>query len=311
MALITGVMVIGASLLYSIIAIKLEKQYWATSLTKTVDDNVLRGLYEAVSRGEVGWLDVDPKFPLPRLVPGINLILYHVGGNCYIENDCNRFPVSEATGDRWGVTERTIDLSDAVVRNIVIEDLVEIVRQGDKVAPGGSIIGVHLDNVHRLTAEDLGEVFNGFLKAVQAARYDGRISKSRKIGYIAKNNPKEFKRALDQGLLDALPLYQINENAKLNEEQMLDNDSRLAQQIGQKYCIPVFLKTFGSDVAYTIERDHHSENVNVSKDMTIRMAQMPKISGAAWSVDEGSYHPIIFVQGSPVPNARLPFGYCP
>jgi len=54
-------------------------------------------------------------------------------------------------------------------RQIVIEDLVTIVEQGDKVAPEDSIVGVHLDNVHRLTAEGLAEVFNGFLKAVQAA----------------------------------------------------------------------------------------------------------------------------------------------
>jgi hypothetical protein len=30
------------------------------------------------------------------------------------------------------------------------------------------------------------------------------------------------------------------------------------------------------------------------------MAQMPNISGVAWSADESSYHPILFVQGSPV-----------
>jgi hypothetical protein len=36
------------------------------------------------------------------------------------------------------------------------------------------------------------------------------------------------------------------------------------------------------------------------------MAQMPNIAGVAWSVDEGSYHPTIFVQGSPVPQAPLP-----
>ena len=108
-----------------------------------------------------------------------------------------------------------------------------------------------------------------------------------------------------------LPLYQINENAKLNEVGLLDNDSRRAQQIGQQYCIPVFLKTFGSDVAYTIQRNNRSVNVYVSEDMTARMAQMPNISGAAWSADEGSYHPTVFIQGTAVPNARLPFGYCP
>jgi hypothetical protein len=287
------------------------KQYWATSLTKDVDDNVLNGLYEAVRRGEVGWLDFDPKFRLPRLVPGVNLILYHVGGNCYIGNDCNRFPASRPTGDRWGDTERTLDLNDAVVRDIVIEDLVSIVQQGDKVAPHSSIVGVHLDNVHNLTADGLAKVFNGFLKAVQDAQHKGQISITRKVGYIAKNNPKEFMRALTQGLLAALPLYQINENARLTEEQVLDNDSRIAQKIGEEFCIPVFLKTFGSDVAYTIQRDGHSESVYVSKEMTTRMAHKPNISGAAWSVDESSYHPTIFVQGSPVLNLRLPFGYCP
>jgi hypothetical protein len=32
---------------------------------------------------------------------------------------------------------------------------------------------------------------------------------------------------------------------------------------------------------------------------------MPSISGAAWSADEGKYHPTIFAQGSPVREGRL------
>ena len=48
----------------------------------------------------------------------------------------------------------------------------------------------------------------------------------------------------------------------------------------------------------------------LSEDMTRRMAQMPNIAGVAWSVDEGSYHPTIFVQGSPVPQAPLPLCDC-
>ena len=45
---------------------------------------------------------------------------------------------------------------------------------------------------------------------------DGRASSpaTREVGYIAKNNPDAFKQALEDGLLDAMPLYQINENAK-------------------------------------------------------------------------------------------------
>jgi hypothetical protein len=44
--------------------------------------------------------------------------------------------------------------------------------------------------------------------------------------------------------------YQINENARLRRDGTLDHDSRTVQQTGWKYCIPIFLKTFGSDVAY-------------------------------------------------------------
>jgi hypothetical protein len=47
--------------------------------------------------------------------------------------------------------------------------------------------------------------------------------------------------------------------------------------------------------------------VYVSVDMTRRMAQMPNISGAAFSVDEKNYQPTIFVQGLPV--RQVPFGY--
>ena len=311
-AVIAGVLAIGGLLINSLTgtAGELKKQYWATSLTSAVDANLVQGLYAAVARGEVGWLDIDPKNPIPPMTSGINLILYHVGGYCYIGSDCDRFPSSEPTGDRWGNTERVIDLDDPATRKIVIEDLVTIVQQGDQVAPAGSIVGVHLDNVHRLGAQGLADVFNEFLKAAEAARHQGLISKSREIGYVAKNNPKAFKQALDQRLLDVSPVYQINENAKLNQDGKLNDSSRVAQQIGRQYCIPVFLKTFGSDVAYTIEQDGSREDVYLSEDMTRRMAQMPNISGVAWSIDEGSYQPTIFVQGSPVPQAPLPLGDC-
>ena len=43
---------------------EMKKQYWATSLARTVDDALLRGLDAAVARGEVGWLDVEPKYPI-------------------------------------------------------------------------------------------------------------------------------------------------------------------------------------------------------------------------------------------------------
>jgi hypothetical protein len=310
-AALAGLLSAGLLLIYSPTASagELKKQYWATSLAGTVDDNLLQGLYEAVARGETGWLDVDPKHPFPRLVPGINLILYHVGGNCYAGDDCRRFPSSQPTGDRWSDTERIIDLNDPAARKIVIDDLVTMVRHGDEVALDGSIVGVHLDNVHRLDARGLANVFNDFLKAVEAARRQGLISKSRVVGYVAKNNPDDFKQALDQRWLEMPPLYQINENAKLSQDGMLDNESRLAQMIGRQYCIPVFLKTFGSDVAYTIEQD--GNHVYVSENMATRMAQLPSISGVAWSIDEEKYHPTMFAQGAPVQQERGAFGCRP
>jgi hypothetical protein len=284
-----------------------KKQYWATSLSRTVDGGLLQGLQEAVARGEVGWLDVDPKFPVPAMTPGVNLILYHVGGNCYIGADCDRFPASEPTGDQWGDKERMIDLNDPETRKIVVADLLGIVRQADELAPNGSTVGVHLDNVHRLDADGLAGIFNEYLQAVEAARQQGLISKTRMVGYIAKNNPEAFREALDQRLLDAAPLYQINENAISSRDGMLDDDSRIAQQIGRRYGIPVFLKTFGTDVAYTIEQDGNQVNVHVSPDMTRRMAQIPSISGAAWSPDEARYQPTLFAQGSPVRQVLFPY----
>lgn len=277
-----------------------RRQYWATSLSGPVDATILRGLYQAVARGEVGWLDIDAASAIPSLVPRINLILYHVGGNCYTGADCDRFPSSQSTGDRWGDTERALDLKDPATRKIVIEDLVAIVQQGDEVAPPDAIVGVHLDNVHKLTAEGLAALFNEFLSAVQAARRQDRISKTRRVGYVAKNNPKEFNQALDQKLLSAPPLYQINENARLNQEGVLDPDSRLAQEIGRRCSIPVFLKTFGSDIAYTVDEGYETMQVEVSQDMARRMAGMPHISGVAWSADEANYHPTLFEQGEPV-----------
>ena len=158
-----------------------------------------------------------------------------------------------------------IDLNDPVARNVVIGDLVAIVQQADRLAPDGSIVGVHLDNVHRLNAQGLADVFNDFLKAIEAARLQGLVSRTRKVGYIAKNNPGSFKQALDLSLLDAPPLYQINENAKLNGDGILDHASRIAQEIGRRCSIPVFLKTFGWNVAYTIEQDGDSVDVDVSR----------------------------------------------
>ena len=167
-------------------------------------------------------------------------------------------------------------------------------------------MGVHFDNVHRAKAEELADLFNEFLTAIAVAREQGRITKTRRVGYVAKNNPQEFSRALEQKLLDAPPLYQINENARLNQEGILDSDSRMAQEIGRRCNIPVFLKTFGSDVAYTIDDNGDKTEVVVSQEMTKDMAQMPYISGAAWSVNEANYRPTLFAQGSPV--REVPFG---
>ena len=281
-----------------------SKQYWATSLSDTVDSGLLQGLQDAVAKKEVGWLDVDPKSPVPAVAPGINLIFYHVGGNCYIGSDCDRFPSSKPTGDRWGDEEREIDLNDTETRRIVVADLIGIVRQADELAPKGATVGVHLDNVHKLGADVLARVFNDYLDAVVSAKREGLISKTRTVGYIAKNNPEGFKKALDQKLLRTPPLYQINENAKLGPDGALDKNSRAAQDIGRRYHIPVFLKTFGTDVAYTTEQDGKSVDVNVSEDMTRQMAKKPYISGAAWSADEARYQPTLFAQGSPVKQRR-------
>jgi hypothetical protein len=288
---------------------ELKKQYWATSLSGAVDDGIMQGLYDAAARGEVGWLDIDPAHSLPALRRGINLILYHVGGNCYIGSDCSRFPSSQPTGDRWGNNEREIDLADPAVRRIVVEDLLALVRQGDATAPAGAIVGVHLDNVHRLDAAGLAGVFNEFLRAVEGARRQGSISATRPVGYVAKNNPRAFREALTQKLLAALPLYQINENARLREDGELNNASRVAQEIGRRCGIPVFLKTFGSDVAYTLEQGADNTDVHVSQRMARRMAQLPDISGVAWSADESKYHPTLFVQGAPAAEAEFSPGY--
>jgi hypothetical protein len=281
-----------------------KKHYWATSLSRAVDANIMQGLYAAVARGEIGWLDVDPRRPLARLAPGINLILYHVGGNCYIGPDCDRFPFSQPTDDRWGERERGIDLTDAATRKIVVNDLLAIVQRADKIAPADASIGVHVDNVHRLGAQDLAALFNEYLAAIAAAKNQGLISKGRNTGYIAKNNPRGFKRALDQKLLDSAPFYVISENATLREDGRLNGQSRIAQDIGRCYGIPVFLKTFGSDIAYRIEQQdppgERGREVHVTREMAREMARLPHIAGVAWSVDEGRYHPVEFVQGAPV-----------
>ena len=307
-ASIKAALTIGILLVFALPAEteELRKQYWATSLSGAVHDTLLQGLDEAVTRGEVGWLDVDWQNGIPKMRRGINLILYHVGGNCYTGSDCDRFPSSEPTGDRWGKTERMIDLTDAAARKIVVDDLLKLAQHADGIAPASSIIGVHLDNVHKLDARGLADVFNEFLKSVKAAQDRGLISKARKIGYVAKNNPRAFSKALEQNWLDAPPLYQINENARLDRDGVLDPESRIAQQVGKRCRIPVFLKTFGTDIAYTIEENGEQPNVFVTKEMSEEMAQMPDVSGVAWSPDEANYHPTVFFQGSPV--REVPFG---
>jgi hypothetical protein len=182
----------------------------------------------------------------------------------------------------------------------VVADMINLVRRADERAPAGATVGVHLDNVQRLDAGRLALLFNEYLAAVDSAKEQGLISKTRTVGYVAKNNPEGFKGALDLKLLKTPPLYQINENATLNQEGALDESSRVAQDLGRRYNVPVFLKTFGTDVAYTIERDGKRVDINVTQDMTRRMAEMPNISGAAWSSDEAHYQPTLFAQGAPV-----------
>ena len=50
-------------------------------------------------------------------------------------------------------------------------------------------------------------------------------------------------------------------------------------------------------------------NFYVSQDMARRMAELPNIAGVAWSADEATYHPTLFVQGSPAPVPRRPLAY--
>jgi hypothetical protein len=277
-----------------------KKEYWATSLSGAVERGLMTGLQDAIARGEVAWLDINQESPVPETASGINLIYYHVGGNCYVGRDCDRFPSSKPTGDRWGEQERAIDLTDPQARKIVVEDMIRIVRQADEKAAKGATIGIHLDNVHSLDADGLAKVFNEYLQGVEAAKQQGLISKTRTVGYVAKNNPAEFKKALDQRLLRTPPLYQIVENATLSQTGALDDNSRAAQELGRRYAVPVFLMAFGSDVAYTIEQGGTRKEVYVTQDMARRMAGMANISGAAWSPDESRYHPTVFVQGSPV-----------
>ena len=276
------------------------KQYWATSLSDGVDPALLQGLEQAVARREVGWLDVNPDFPVPTVTEGTNLILYHVGGNCYIGGDCDRFPSSKQLEGRWSDEEREIDLSDSAVRKIVVDDMVSIARQADERAPIGAIVGVHLDNVHSLEADGLARIFNEYLQAVDAAKQDGRISKARTVGYVAKNNPEGFKEALDKGLLKTKPLYLINENALLGEKGEFDESTGIAQALGRSHNVPVFLMTFGTDIAYTDTRDGKSVDVHVSQDMARQMGKKPNVTGVAWSADELRYQPTLFVQGAPI-----------
>jgi hypothetical protein len=284
-----------------------KKHYWATSLSGTVDASLLHGLRGAVARHETAWLDVDPGFDAPVRKFGLNLIFYHVGGNCAIGSDCNRFPFSERPTDGWGNSERMVDLNYSRARRIVVTDLIQLVQRADELAPQESTVGVHLDNVHRLDADGIAAIFNEYLQAVEVAKQQGLIAPARKVGYVAKNNPVAFRQALDRRLLDAAPLYLINENATLNQDGMLDRASRAAQELGRRYGIPVFLKTFGTDVAYTIEQNGRTVKVYVSQEMTKQMAQLPDIAGAAWSPDEARYQPTLFVQGAPVREVTAPY----
>jgi hypothetical protein len=282
-----------------------KKHYWATSLSGAVDPGLLQGLRVAVEHGETGWLDIDPRSREPLEGSGTNLVLYHVGGNCYIGYDCMRFPATDTTGTRWDDNERAVDLYEPAVRKIIVADLVAMVQQADKTLPTRSVIGVHVDNVHKLDERGIAALFNDYLSAVELAKRQGAISTQRVIGYVAKNNPQAFKRALDLGLIDTRPLYQIVENASLDEHGDLDDISEQAQALGRQYGVPVFLKAFGSDVAYKAVRVGRLANIFVSQEMTARMARLPYIAGAAWSADEGEYHPTFFAQGSPVIDMPL------
>src|SRR5262245_33789606 len=48
-----GALAVGTSCLRPAAAEDFKKHYWATSLSRSVDDAVLQGLYEAVARGEI------------------------------------------------------------------------------------------------------------------------------------------------------------------------------------------------------------------------------------------------------------------
>jgi len=73
----------------------------------------------------------------------------------------------------------------------------------------------------------------------------------------------------------------------LSDDGVLNSASRLAQEIGRQYCIPVFLKTFGSDEAYTIGQDDDQQTVlRIGGYDAADGAASRNISGVAWSIDE-------------------------
>ena len=111
-------------------------QYWATSLAGAVDDGLLRGLYQAVARGEVGWLDVDPKHPLPRLDARDQCDPLSCRWKLLHRQRLR--PISCFRADRGSMGRHrsaSIDLNDPATRKIVIEDLVAIVQQADGSTP--------------------------------------------------------------------------------------------------------------------------------------------------------------------------------
>jgi len=81
----------------------------------------------------------------------------------------------------------------------------------------------------------------------------------------------------------------------------------LAQEIGRQYCIPVFLKTFGSDEHYDRGKSDDQQTVYVSEDMTRRMAQLPTFPG--WpGRSTKAVSPTIFRAGIAGSTRPLPLG---
>ena len=144
----------------------------------------------------------------------------------------------------------------------------------------------------------LADLFNEFLAAVEEARREGRISKDRKVGYVAKNNAAQFQRALEREA--ARCAAALPDPGERRARSGRDAGFPFARPPPRPGAAATSRCSSRRSAATSLTRSRTASEVKVSRAMASRWRRSRTFPASPGRADEEQLPPDLYVQGSPV-----------